>query len=93
MHIRQVGISSATGEHVYHVWDNGNLAGSIRHVYEGLNACCVVYLFLPSGTVHVGTFTGDNRHAESVAAIKARLNERFAPINPGLPSDADGMPA
>lgn len=44
-------------------------------------------------TRFLGEFSGRTAQADALRAIRDRLNLEAQPVNPGLPSDADGLPA
>jgi hypothetical protein len=44
-------------------------------------------------TRFLGEFSGRTAQADALRAIRDRLNLEAHPVNPGIPSDADGLPS
>lgn len=83
--VREDGYSSPVGRLHFFPGRDTDLAGTARYDAYEIGNC--------REEIFIGSFEGRTAQAEALQAIRARLNERFAPINPGLPSDAEGLPA
>jgi hypothetical protein len=83
----------------FFAYDNGFIVGSIEH-YSGHvgGAWARAFRHVPDGfgvkRVYVGEMMGtlDRRNAAGLELIRAACLEA-QPVNPGLPSDADGLPS
>jgi hypothetical protein len=81
-------------------YDNGSVVGSIEH-YSGTvgGAWARVFQHVPDGfgvkRIYLGELSAkgvDRRNASGLEMIQAAYLEA-QPVNPGLPSDADGLPS
>jgi hypothetical protein len=92
-----------TGAILYNVFENGYRRAIGRLEFfpgqESDAAYYVAYRQYPTAdpcvnhTRFLGTFTGRTARADALRAIRDRLTLEAQPVNPGLPSDADGLPS
>lgn len=93
----------STGAILYNVFEDGYRRAIGRLEFfpgdESAAARYVAYRQYPTAdpcvnhTTYLGTFEGRTAQADALRAIRDRLNLEAQPVAPGLPSDADGMPA
>jgi hypothetical protein len=81
----ETGFSRPVGRLYFFPGRDTDLAGTARYDAYEVGNCREEIL--------IGSFEGCTAQADALRAIRVRLNERFAPVNPGLPSDADGLPS